>query len=207
MIENKENSNINIQTNSLSKETSKNQTQKKPYKEKKSSKKLSTESQVKVIPLLKPPSKRRKFDKNGKIISEKKEKNQTGIKWDNKTIQEQCLDKKQHLKIKEEKTLYPDGDNEDLYEEAVNKVNEIKATEEIINNVIEVLNDNKEIEEKLKNKQLKKRTYNHKYSNSLKFNNNCIKFDNLSGENKICLQNTLINKFHKEFRSLSKGKV
>ena len=205
MSQDKENLNFNSKKNHYS---SKNKSKKKAIKEKKTIKKLPSHSNIKVVPLLKPPSKRRKFNKDGKMVIDKKEHNQSGIKWDNKIIQDLCLEKKQHPKIKEEKTLYPDGDKEDLYEEAVNKVNEIKPTEEILNNVIDVLNNKGENEKKLELKRIKKRTYSSQYPKTLKFYDDiCNKFDNLSGENKISLQNTLINKFHKEVRDLSKEKV
>ena len=104
---------------------------KKLNKDKKSIKKTKTKSfqdKLKVVPLLKPPSKRRKFDKEGKTKNQ--ENSQTGIIWDNKTIEEQYLDRKLHprIKIDEPKTPYPDGDDEDIYQEVINKVNEIKPT-------------------------------------------------------------------------------
>ena len=84
----KENSNENIQNN----DSSKDAYVKKHRKEKKSIRKSSKagQDQVKVIPLLKPPSKRRKFDKNGRTTNQDNN-SQTGIIWDNKTIEEQYL--------------------------------------------------------------------------------------------------------------------
>ena len=112
---------------------------KKSRKDKKSIKRAGTKTnqdQIKVIPLLKPPSKRRKFDKEGK--SKNQENSQSGIIWDNKTIEEQYLDRKLHprIKIDEPKTPYPDGDDGDIYQEGINKVNEIKLTEDLLNNVV-----------------------------------------------------------------------
>ena len=182
------------------------------HKDKKSMKRARTKTfqeQIKVIPLLKPPSKRRKFDKNGKSTNQ--ENSQSGIIWDNKTIEEQYLDRKLHprIKIDEPKTPYPDGDDEDVYQEGINKVNEIKPTEELLNNVVATLNEkNKEKKAKVSNtKELKKRAYSNEFTAALKFyNENKEKFEDLSGERKKCLENTLINKFHKEVRNLSKGK-
>ena len=182
------------------------------HKDKKSMKRARTKTfqeQIKVIPLLKPPSKRRKFDKNGKSTNQ--ENSQSGIIWDNKTIEEQYLDRKLHprIKIDEPKTPYPDGDDEDVYQEGINKVNEIKPTDELLNNVVATLNEkNKEKKAKVSNtKELKKRAYSNEFTAALKFyNENKEKFEDLSGERKKCLENTLINKFHKEVRNLSKGK-
>ena len=183
---------------------------KKSRKEKKSIKVASTKSersQIKVIPLLKPPSKRRKFDKYGKTTNQ--ENSQTGIIWDNKTIEEQYLDRKLHprIKIDEPKTPYPDGDDEDVYQEGINKVNEIKPTEELLNNVVASLNEKNKGNNLSNTNELKKRAYFNEYTTALKFyNENKERYEDLSRERKMCLENTLINKFHKEVRNLSKGK-
>ena len=202
----KDNSNNNLQ-----KQTSKEKTPtlvKKIKKDKKTIKKAATKTfndRKKVIPLLKPPSKLRRFNKN-----ENQENSQTGIVWDNKTIEEHYLERKLHprIKIDEPKTPYPGGNDKDIYEEGINKVNEIEPTEELLNNVVAALNE-KENDDKNKSNtnELKKKAYTNEYTNALKFyKENREKFDDLSGERKICLENTLINKFHKEIRSLSKGK-
>ncbi len=182
--------------------------QKKSKRQKNCFKKATTKSfndSKKVIPLLKPPNKRRKFNKKEKEINQ--ENSQTsGIIWDNKTIDEQYLERKLHprIKIDEPKTPYPDGDDEDIYQEGINKVNEIKPTEELLNNVVAALNEK---ENKSNSNELKKRAYSNEYTTALKFyNENKEKYADLSGERKICLENTLINKFHKEVRSLSQGK-
>ena len=171
---------------------------------KKSFRKSRFNNQIKVIPLLKPPNQRRK--------SEKLEipNNKSGIIWDNKTIEEQFLDRKLHprIKIDEPKTPYPDGDENDIYQEGINKLNEIKPTEELLNNVMNSLNEkNNEKFTKSKTKEFKKKAYENEYNKALEFyNENKEKFEELTGERRICLQNTLINKFHKEVRSLSHGK-
>ena len=112
------------------------------------------------------------------------------------------------IKIDEPKTPYPDGDESDLYQEGINKLNEIKPTEELLNDVVNSLMEKDEEKKKnLKTNQLKKKAYGNEFTNALKFyNENKEKFEELTGERKICLQNTLINKFHKEVRNLSKGK-
>ena len=101
-------------------------------KHKKSFKKSRLKKELKVVPLLKSPSKRRQYDENGNLKKEENIKNQSGIIWDNKTIDEQFLDRKLHprIKIDEPKTPYPDGDDSDIYQEGINKLNEIKPTEE-----------------------------------------------------------------------------
>ena len=165
--------------------------------------KKSKKEQVKIVPLLKPPSKRRKFDKDGKTVLSDEENNQEGIKWDNKSIEEQRLDSILHprTKIDEPKTPYPDGDENDIYQDGINKVNEIKPTEELLNDVVASLNE----KNKSKTEEFKKKAYSNEYTKALEFYaQNKEKFDDLSGERKICLQNTLINKFHKEVRKLSK---
>ena len=179
-------------------------------KHKKSFKKSRFKEEKKVVPLLKPPSKRRKYDENGNLKNEEEIKSQTGIIWDDKTIEEQYLDRKLHprVKIDEPKTPYPDGDENDVYQEGMNKLNEIKLTQELLNDVVNSLSEDNE--EKKKNQQsneLKKKAYANEYTNALKFyNENQEKYEELTGERKICLQNTLINKFHKEVRKLSKEK-
>ena len=179
-------------------------------KHKKSFRKSRFNKEAKVVPLLKPPSKRRKFTFNGDLQNEDDSHNHIGIIWDNKTIDEQYLDRKLHprIKIDEPKTPYPDGDDSDIYQEGMNKLNEIKPTEELLNNVVNSLMEKNE--EKKKNKktnELKKKAYENEYTNALKFyNENKEKFEELNGERKITLQNTFINKFHKEVRNLSKGK-
>ena len=189
MSQSKENQNINSEHSekmiSNEDESNPKKTNRKKKYLKKSSKRQLSEAEIIVIPLLKPPSKCRRSGKS--------------IAWDNKTIEEQILDKKLHprIKIEEQKTSYPNGDDEDLYQEGINKVNEIKPTKEIINNVIETLNKKDKIENNNKANKINKK--------ALKFyHDNIMKSDDLSGERIICLQNTLINKFHKEVRTLSK---
>ena len=129
-------------------------------KHKKSLKKTHNSNQVKVIPLLKKPSERRKYDENGNLKNQEIIRQKSGIVWDNKTIDEQFLDRKQHprIKIDEPKTPYPDGDENDLYQEGINKLNEIKPTEDLLNAVVNSLMENNEEKKKnLKTKELKKK--------------------------------------------------
>ena len=63
---------------------------------KKKKKKTKKNSVEKVVPLLKPPDKCRSFH----IKKKKEEEKATGIIWDNKTIEEQYLDRKLHPRIK-----------------------------------------------------------------------------------------------------------
>ena len=179
-------------------------------KHKKSTKKSRFANQVKVVPLLKPPNERRKYDENGNLKNQEVIRQKSGIVWDNKTIDEQYLDRVLHprIKIDEPKTPYPDGDENDLYQEGMNKLNEIKPTEELLNEVVNSLKENDDEKKKnLKTKELKKKAYDNEYTKALKFyNENREKFEDLPLERKKSLTNTLINKFHKEVRDLSKGK-
>jgi len=179
-------------------------------KHKKSTKKSRFANQIKVVPLLKPPNERRKYDENGNLKNQEVIRQKSGIVWDNKTIDEQYLDRVLHprIKIDEPKTPYPDGDENDLYQEGMNKLNEIKPTEELLNEVVNSLKENDDEKKKnLKTKELKKKAYDNEYTKALKFyNENREKFEDLPLERKKSLTNTLINKFHKEVRDLSKGK-
>ena len=179
-------------------------------KHKKSTKKSRFANHIKVVPLLKPPNERRKYDENGNLKNQEVIRQKSGIVWDNKTIDEQYLDRVLHprIKIDEPKTPYPDGDENDLYQEGMNKLNEIKPTEELLNEVVNSLKENDDEKKKnLKTKELKKKAYDNEYTKALKFyNENREKFEDLPLERKKSLTNTLINKFHKEVRDLSKGK-
>ena len=160
------------------------------------SRKQTFQGEIRVIPLLKPPSKCRKSS-NLQNYLEKKE-TQTKICWDNKTIEEQLVDRKLHPRNKKEekKDLYPKGDKEDLYQELINKLNEFNPTEDLINKVKEILEKCKKNEKFFDINELIKKSDNNELVEFLKFYNN--KLENLSDERRICLQNTLINKFLKE---------
>ena len=97
---------------------------------------------------------------------------------------------------------------EEVYQEGINIVNEIKPTQQLLNEVVASLNKENSDENKSNTKELKIKAYSNEYTKALQFyNDNKEKYEDLSGERKICLQNTLINKFHKEVRKLSKGKL
>ena len=206
----KELKNENIEENIVKRLNNTDNNLPKVKKHKKSTKKSRFANQVKVVPLLKPPNERRKYDENGNLKNQEVIRQKSGIVWDNKTIDEQYLDRVLHprIKIDEPKTPYPDGDENDLYQEGMNKLNEIKPTEELLNEVVNSLKENDDEKKKnLKTKELKKKAYDNEYTKALKFyNENREKFEDLPLERKKSLTNTLINKFHKEVRDLSKGK-
>ena len=161
----------------------------------KKSKKI-IKNNIKVVSLLKSPSKQRKSNKNSCY------KNKNGIIWDNKIIEKQNLEKKPHSKnkISNIKTLYPKGDDSDIYQEGINKVNRIKPNEELLNKIV------KSFLEKNKNNinELKEVSNDNEYSDYLNFFKE--KFDELENEKRISLQNTLINKFQNEFRNFNQSK-
>ena len=69
------------------------------------------------------------------------------------------------------------------------------------------MENNEEKKKNIKTHEMKKKAYGNEYTEALKFyNENKEKFEELNGERKICLHNTLINKFHKEVINLSKRK-
>ena len=178
MSQEKENQNMNSENTEkiISKENQsipKKANRKKKYLKKTSKRQLS-DAQIKVVPLLKPPSRCRNFGKSHNL---KKKNNEKTIAWDNKTIEKQYLDRKLHprIKIDENKTLYPNGDDEDLYQEGINKVNEIKPTEEIINNVIETLNKMDKIANNNKTNKLKNNAYDNEFVKALKFYHDAYK--------------------------------
>ena len=170
---------------------------------KKSFRKSRFNNQIKVIPLLKPPNQRRK--------SEKLEipNNKSGIIWDNKTIEEQYLDRKLNPRIKkyEHKTSYPKGDETDIYQEGINKLNEIKPTEELVNNIVNSLKEiNKNIDNSSGASDFMGKSLKNEYLNTFTFfNENKKKFEELEEERKLTLQNTFINKFQKEVRNIGNG--
>ena len=151
---------------------------------------------IKVVSLLKSPSKQRKSNKNSFY------KNKNGIIWDNKIIEKQNLEKKPHSKNKKSniKTLYPKGDESDIYQEGINKVNRIKPNEELLNKIV-----NSFLEKNKNNiNELKEVSNDNEYSDYLNFFKE--KFDELENEKRISLQNTLINKFQNEFRNFNQSK-
>ena len=161
----------------------------------KKSKKI-IKNNIKVVSLLKSPSKQRKSNKNSFY------KNKNGIIWDNKIIEKQNLEKKPQSKNKKSniKTLYPKGDESDIYQEGINKVNRIKPNKELLNKIV-----NSFLEKNKNNiNELKEVSNDKEYSDYLNFFKE--KFDELENEKRISLQNTLINKFQNEFRNFNQSK-
>ena len=158
----------------------------------------------KKVSLLKSPSNRRKSSQN-----ELRLKNKNKIIWDNKTIEEQYLDRKLNPRIKkyEHKTSYPKGDETDIYQEGINKLNEIKPTEELVNNIVNSLKEiNKNIDNSSGASDFMGKSLKNEYLNTFTFfNENKKKFEELEEERKLTLQNTFINKFQKEVRNISNG--
>jgi len=135
-----------------------------------------------------------------------------GIKWDNKAIDEQNAYRQRHRlstvqrhKMKSvSQTKYNSaviGVEDDDYLKNLIKVNQIKVTDELIKNIIKILNEPKEYK-KVRNNSTRLKT-----PFKFDFHSNAIKsaakhinvFDGeLDLESKITLQNTIINKFHKE---------
>ena len=141
-----------------------------------------------------------------KVLKNKDEAS-SNVRFDIKSIEEQSDYRKNHPKldkekIKEASTKYQvieEADDDD-YIKTLNKVNNIKTNDEIISKIIQVLN---------RSDGSPKKTKRHFSSENIK--NNCklnIKnlysltgdeqlFNNLEDEQKITLQNTLLNKFYK----------
>ena len=167
----------------------------------KKSKKRLNNNNIKIVPLLKSPSKRRKSIKNDFY------KNKNGIIWDNKSIEKQNLDRNLHPKNKISflKTLYPNGDESDIYQEGINKVNRIKPNEELINNILNsFIEKNNEKLNKNDTNEIREFTYEKECVDYLNFFKE--KLGKLDNEKKLSLQNTFINKFQKEVRNLSQSK-
>ena len=135
-----------------------------------------------------------------------------GIKWDNKAIDEQNAYRQRHRlstvqrhKMKSvSQTKYNSaviGVEDDDYLKNLIKVNQIKVTDELIKNIIKIFNEPKEY------KKVRNNSTRLKIPFKFDFHSNAIKsaakninvFDGeLDLESKITLQNTIINKFHKE---------
>ena len=135
-----------------------------------------------------------------------------GIKWDNKAIDEQNAYRKIHRlsnvqrhKMKSlSRTKYNSaviGVEDDEYLKNLIKVNQITVTDDLIKNIIKILNEPKELK-KVRNNSTKL-----KFPTKFDFNSQAIRsaaenihvFDDVTDyETKITLQNTIINKFHKE---------
>ena len=146
------------------------------------------------------------------IMGTSKQEKGVGIIWDNKAIDEQKsyrikhrLSNMQRHKMKSlSRTKYNSaviGVEDDEYLKNLIKVNQITLTDELIKNITNLLNEPKEF------KKVRNNSTNIKIPNTFDLNSKAIRdasenmhvFEGvLDDESKITLQNTIINKFHKE---------
>ena len=139
------------------------------------------------------------------LPKQQKETNNIGIKWDDKTIEEQKDYRKKHPldkeKLKNSISRYASiDDNNDIYIQGLNKVNQINSNDEIINKIFNSLNESSKKKNLKRNKSCLalgrfKRKLNLK--NFYKITEKEKIFDdNLEDEQKLTLQNTLFNKIN-----------
>ena len=151
--------------------------------------------------------KRRKNKSNTLLQKERVFKSSNSIKWDNKSINEQRIYRKNHPmdkeRLKDSKSKFYNSamyKDEDVYMKGLTKVNQLNNKDEIIDKVIMALSDKQ---------------------SSMKRNNSCFSFgkfqrnvymrdfynitekekifdDNLEEEQKLTLKNTLFNKIRKD---------
>ena len=126
-----------------------------------------------------------------------------GIVWDNKTIEEQYLERKLHprQKIDEPKTPYtPYEEGDDVYLQKINEVNKIQPTEDVLNSVFNQL-ENVKTEGQKEEEFLQKRhkAYANEFTEAKKF---FKEHENINNEDEHdeelieeTINNTLINKF------------
>ena len=146
------------------------------------------------------------------IMGTSKQEKGVGIIWDNKAIDEQKsyrikhrLSNMQRHKMKSlSRTKYNSaviGVEDDEYLKNLIKVNQITLTDELIKNITNLLNEPKEF------KKIRNKSTHVKIPNTFDLHRKAIKnaaenihvFEGvLDDESKITLQNTIINKFHKE---------
>ncbi len=154
--------------------------------------------------------KRRKVRKKSQFVKGEKIINNSGIKWDNKTIDEQKDYRKNHPldkeKLKSSISKYSTSvsDKDDIYMKGLNKVNQMKETDELISRIFNSLNESNT------NKKCLKRnrsclSLKCKKAFSLKDLYNFTEVekifdDNLEEEQKLTLQNTLYNKLSKKVK-------
>ena len=139
------------------------------------------------------------------LPKQQKETNNIGIKCDDKTIEEQKDYRKKHPldkeKLKNSISRYASiDDNNDIYIQGLNKVNQINSNDEIINKIFNSLNESSKKKNLKRNKSCLdlgrfKRKLNLK--NFYKITEKEKIFDdNLEDEQKLTLQNTLFNKIN-----------
>jgi hypothetical protein len=144
-------------------------------------------------------------------INKNQNQKSLGIKWDNKAIDEQNAYRQRHRlstiqrhKMKSvSQTKYNSaviGVEDDDYLKNLIKVNQIKVTDELIKNIIKIFNEPKEYKKVRNNSTRIKTPFRFDFhSNAIRSAAKNINFDGvLDLESKITLQNTIINKFHKE---------
>ena len=165
------------------------------------------------IKMKKIKSKKSILKKDSRIYAgQQKQEKSLGIKWDIKAIDEQNDYRKKHrlsnaqlYKIKSlSRTKFNSnviGEDDDQYLKNLIKVNEIKVTDELIKNIIKKLQRPKEDKISRNHSTILKTPYKfelYSNSNSSSTDNLDVFDDILDDEKKITLQNTIINKFHKE---------
>jgi hypothetical protein len=151
--------------------------------------------------------------KESRAIMRVSKQEKGGIIWDNKAIDEQKsyrikhrLSTVQRHKMKSlSRTKYNSAvigvEDDDEYLKNLIKVNQITLTDELIKNITNLLNEPKEY------KKIRNKSTHVKIPNTFDLHGKAIKnaaeninvFEGvLDDESKITLQNTIINKFHKE---------
>ena len=141
-----------------------------------------------------------------------------GIQWDDKAIDEQNAYRKRHrlstvqrhkMKSNSQTKYNPAviGFEDDEYLRNLLKVNQITVTDELIKNIIKLFNEPKEFKKVRTNSTHIKAPFKFDFqSKIIQSSHEKIKaFDDLDLESKITLQNTIINKFHKEVLGVSPG--
>ena len=154
--------------------------------------------------------KRERTRKASKFI---KEKTNGGIKWDNKSINEQKDYRRKHPLDKEKlknsiskfTNSMSSNDEDDAYYKALNKVYQINVNDELINKVIKSLNYNNNLEKCLKRNKSCLIIGECKHKLNLKnfyyiTEKEKMFDDSLGEEQKLTLQNTLYNKISKEVK-------
>lgn len=162
--------------------------------------------------------KKKSILKTGSLFSRQMEKSQSpdsdspkpqqgGVTWDTKAIDEQINYRKLHpihdkkkLKSETDTKFKPVENIEDSYSKAFNNVIKMKVTDEILKKVIDVLNEPKT--ENMYRTRSSKSPFNTNYKEleeiySLTEKDKVFGND-LEKENIRTLQNTMLNKFHKE---------
>ena len=139
------------------------------------------------------------------LPKQKNETNNIGIKWDDKTIEEQKDYRKKHPldkeKLKNSISRYASiDDNNDIYIQGLNKVNQINSNDEIINKIFNSLNESSKKKNLKRNKSCLALGRFKRKLNLINFykitEKEKIFDDNLEDEQKLTLQNTLFNKIN-----------